>query len=314
MSDRQPEYSLPRWASVDNSRVVEPSTGAKDYGFQKNYRPPAQWVNWLWKYAYLWLTYLRLFLIGRLEHDGFMRCYTLATLGSPDETWAVTVGPSAVVVLSGSAYLHCAETDLELANVLVGDKITTSGKTALYPHATYFVYVKDSGTVEEYEVTRTGQTWGWQTGAEGTKRFVGMFRTNKRVGLSPFVVDVGFPLPCIMQGDWVYYELNSDTYTDLEVVNGRTTLAATLLDFSDFVPALGYRTGRVKVQIEWTVTTGIGSFAVNGVPRFFANATGQYAFDLELCLDVDGKVSFEQAGISAGAYTVRITGFGFRKA
>lgn len=314
MADRTPEYTLPRHASVDDSKVVAPSSGVKDYGFSAGYQPPAQWVNWLWKNAYLWLTYLRLFLIGRLEHDGFARCYTLATLGAPDETWSLTVGPSAVAVFSGSAYLHLAETDLEIADVLSGDKITTTGKTALYPHETYFVYVRDNGTSEEYEITRTAQTWGWKTGSEGVRRFVGLFQTNKRVGLSPFVVDVGFPLPCIMQGQWLAYTLNADTYTDLEVVNGETTLAATDLDFSDFIPPLSHRTGIVRFQVEWTVTTGIGSFAVNGLARFFANATGQYAFDVEAEVDVDGIISFEQAGVSSAAYTVRMLGFGFRKA
>lgn len=313
MSDRQPEYTLPRWASTDDSRVVEPPTGSKNYGFQKGYKPPAQWVNWLWKHCYLWLSYLRLFMIGLFEHNGYARCNTLVTAGSPTQDWSLTVGASRVLVLSGVAYKDLAETNCNIVNVPVGDKITTSGITALYPHATYFVYLKDGGSTEEYEITRTAQTYGWQTGAEGTKRLVGLFRTNLVSGLSPFAVDVGFPLPCIMQGQWIAYKLDSATYTHLEVLAGHTGTIAVDVDFTAWIPALAHRTGIVRFQVEWTVTTGVGSFAVGGMARFFANATGQYSFDVEAFVDSSGNLSMQQVGLTSGAFTIRILGFGIRK-
>lgn len=318
MADRLEETDLPRWASTADTRVIEPSSGYKDLGFQAGYRPPAQWVNWLWKKIYLWLAYLRLHLIGAMDFAGYLRCTTLATLGSPDETWTVVVGATRALVLSGVATRNVASASLVLANVAAsGDKITESSKTALYPGATYYVYVKDntSTDVEEYEISRTAPAYGWMTGAEGTKRYLGCFRTNTVSGLSPFSVDVGFPIPFTITDDgWYQYDFgpHSSIITSLTTAD-ETTLTVTEKVLTAYVPSTTVRSGVVKLLIDWTVTTGAGSITVNGVPVIYTGAPGQFCTEITTTLNGNGGVLVVQQGISAGAYRIRVVGFGLKK-
>lgn len=47
---------FPRWAT-DVGRVLEPSSGVKDVGWQIDDVPPARWMNWLQNMAYEWIKY-----------------------------------------------------------------------------------------------------------------------------------------------------------------------------------------------------------------------------------------------------------------
>lgn len=48
---------LPRWADVSGD-IVEPTSGKKDVGWVPDEEPPAQYMNWLQYYTYLWTEYL----------------------------------------------------------------------------------------------------------------------------------------------------------------------------------------------------------------------------------------------------------------
>ena len=45
---------LPRWDSL-NAGSVEPAGDYQDEGFSAGDRPPAAWLNWLWRHSYLWI-------------------------------------------------------------------------------------------------------------------------------------------------------------------------------------------------------------------------------------------------------------------
>ncbi len=48
----------PQWADGGSADVVEPTSGKKSTGWLGGEFPPAQWLNWLFYYIYLWITYL----------------------------------------------------------------------------------------------------------------------------------------------------------------------------------------------------------------------------------------------------------------
>lgn len=50
--------TLPTWATTGGT-TVEPTAGQKAAGFAVGTRPPARWVNWLFKTIYDWLVYLQ---------------------------------------------------------------------------------------------------------------------------------------------------------------------------------------------------------------------------------------------------------------
>lgn len=59
---------LPRWAT-DAGRVVEPSSGEKDVGWQEGFRPPARKMNWLHNITYQWAAYVEDSIVGMLTSN-----------------------------------------------------------------------------------------------------------------------------------------------------------------------------------------------------------------------------------------------------
>lgn len=65
MSDPTKPTDYPEWASTDlvdgtsgQNNVVEPPEAFKDSGFNRNQKPPRQWVNWLGRLTYQWIEWL----------------------------------------------------------------------------------------------------------------------------------------------------------------------------------------------------------------------------------------------------------------
>lgn len=50
--------STARWAATSGASIIEPTSGAKDVGFQEGEQPTAETFNWLHKTAHLWFEYL----------------------------------------------------------------------------------------------------------------------------------------------------------------------------------------------------------------------------------------------------------------
>lgn len=61
---------FPRWAT-DSGRVLEPSSGVKDTGWQIDDVPPARWMNWLQNLSYEWAQYNMRTLISNWEFCNF---------------------------------------------------------------------------------------------------------------------------------------------------------------------------------------------------------------------------------------------------
>lgn len=54
--------TIPRWADTvagDVTKLNEPPNGKKDVGWLVAEKPPAQWLNWLFYWLYLWVVWLR---------------------------------------------------------------------------------------------------------------------------------------------------------------------------------------------------------------------------------------------------------------
>lgn len=103
---------LPRWADV-GAAITEPTSGKKDIGFVGAERPPAEYLNWLLYYLYLWAEH---FSDG--DWDG-----PITVVGDGSDALAITNGDTTTQLLE-CTYLSCQGPAEFAGPVVIGDIIS----------------------------------------------------------------------------------------------------------------------------------------------------------------------------------------------
>jgi hypothetical protein len=302
---------LPQWSSV--SGTVDPPIGYKQTGFTPGYKPPAQWVNWIWNRAYLWLVFLRTFLLGNLEWSGHIYCDNYSA--PPGSGWQIFVSYIRTYWAGGSILSDVFENGITCvpANVDAADLLTAVGPVyALYPEETYFIYFyRDSGTgLPGYLLSRTTPTtYGWKTGFVGTMRYIGSFKTNRVVGAAPFVVDTGSPIPFVKHGNRYSYFVNAITEPFLKT-------AVIAVAGPNVVSLLSYTPRNVncravRILVDWDdITVGAVIFSVNGVPWSFLNVgPARTIFHVEMPMTNVRSITLGFQAATVGNFTVTVLGY-----
>jgi hypothetical protein len=306
--------SVPQWSSV--SGTVEPPLSYKQNGFNAGYKPPAQWVNWLWNKAYLWINFLRGLLLGNLEWNHHVYCTNLSL---PGVAWQIFVSHFRVFWTSTGVQTDIFETAISPTPSTVdpADLLTAAGPVyALYPEATYYIYAyRDAGTgTTLYNMSRTSPTtYGWKTGFVGTHRYVASFKTHKITagGAPPFAVDAGSPLPFVKYGHRYSYLVNATTepYLKTAVI---AVAGPNAVNLSQWIPPASVNCKSVRYLVDWDDTTvGAVIFSVEGVPTYYLNnGPARSIFAVETPLSPSSTVSnLGFQGGTVGNFTVTVQGY-----
>lgn len=300
----------PEWSSVGGTSV--PPNAYKQNGFNPGFKPPAQWVNWIWNRIYLWLMFWKALLLGRMEFSGYVRCENLEAAGG---AWQIFVGPFRQYWYGEGVVSDEVEQTIfpDPANVDGADLIVAAGPTyGLYPGASYYVYMYRNPVAPflRFNVSRTPPTTsGWKTGFVGTHRYIASFRTNTYAITPPFAVQTGVPIPFHKQGSRYSYRVNAGTQPLLTTAviavpgNNNVSLAA-------FLPA-GVNARTVRYLVDWDDTTpGAVIFNINSVPWHYCNnGPGRFIFLAEDKVDNTNQINLGFQAGTVGNFTVTVLGY-----
>ncbi len=256
-------------ASSNDTLIDEPSNDIHTLGFPPGYKPPAQWINALYKRLHLWKEFLFQGTHGQLLSHGKTSCnapQAAANSGGAGGSWFITVAAIDRVILTDCVYYDLPSVQLSCAHVVAADKLVGSGgHTAIKGGKFYYAYLsKNVGGTPLYYIRSTGPTGLFDTvSPDGTAlpgRFLFRFWADSQGTIGGvFASTVGTPIPFTKVGRKVSYLWDDSTDANLTIDGAFNSGTLAAIDASRLIPL-----GCVRATIYVTGTNRYVTLGSNG--------------------------------------------------